>query len=58
MTRPSLTRIEMSLLLLLKRKPLSGQREAEEKRSNNPFQDYPHEELMHVSYTHLHEKLF
>lgn len=47
----------MSLLLLLKRKPLSGQKEAEEKGSNNPFLDYPHEELMHVSYTHLHEKL-
>lgn len=47
----------MSFLLLLKRKPLSGQKEAEEKRSHNPFLDYPHDKLMHVSYTHLHEKL-
>lgn len=47
----------MSLLLLLKMKPLSGQKEVEEKEPNNPFLDSPHEELIHVSSKHFHEKL-
>lgn len=38
-------------------KPLSGQKEVEEKEPNNPFLDSPHEELIHVSYIHFHEKL-